>query len=413
MFVVHDPVAGTEAIGALGSELVNRFCDAGVLVFREQRRLVSPFHLQFVENLIVLSDDLAHGGNTVFGCGPGTIALCHAIQKHERKAALDVGCGAGAVALQMAGFAHSVLATDINPRTLTFVELNATINGMKDIQTRISDLFENVNESFDLITMQLPFIPNPGAGNPAVHRLGGSRGNEFSLQAISELRPRLAVGGRSVMVFLQPIGSDREHAQREIEKRTRGALRNLLLLGPEINADSFSMRYASNESARGKEEIDNATVQMLGHLSRQGIRGLCPAVCISQPAVAGTGWTEKVEVADDLWGNISASAIDRLFTSLDLLHGPETEFLRARLRIFERALTFQRFTQDDTVYLAGPAGSLVAPLSLTRSEWVLLQSVHTAPNVGSVVQACDAGSPVTALHTISRALRAGVFDFGH
>ena len=80
--------------------------------------------------------------------------------------------------------ARIVLATDINPRALAFVDVNAAINGVRDVRTTVSDLFDKVNGSFDLITMQLPLVPNPATASPARYRYGASRGNELVLRAI-------------------------------------------------------------------------------------------------------------------------------------------------------------------------------------------------------------------------------------
>ena len=111
-----------------------------------------------------------------------------------------------------------------------------------------------------------------------------------------------------------------------MEKRTRGALRNLLLLGPEMDADTFSLRYASHEAPDGEGACEIAALQMREHLSRQGIRGLCPAVCVSKPKIAAQGWTERIDVADDLWANISSQAAERVSPASTFYIGPRRTF---------------------------------------------------------------------------------------
>jgi SAM-dependent methyltransferase len=410
MFVVRDPVTETEAVAAMGSALVDSFYEAGLLVAPAPDYLVSPFHVQLVEGAIILSDDPSHRGDAVFGSGPGTIALCRAMGNTEGEATLDLGCGAGAVAVRMAGMSECVTASDINPRALAFVEANAAINGVRNIRTAVSNLFDDIHGPFNLITMQLPFIPNPIGTSPTRHRFGERRGNELVLRAISELRNYLAADGKSVMVFLQPLDSRPEGAQREIEDRTRGALRNLLLLGPPSDADTFSLRYASHEPPDAEGAFENAALQMREHLDRQDIRGFCPAVCISKPAASAQGWTETVDVTDDLWANISADSVQRLFNCLDLLHRPAEELLAARMRIAQDVLTFQHFQQDEILHLAGSAGSLLRPLALKLSEWHLLKQIHAAPDAGSVLCDSDPETREAQMLTVSRALRAGVFE---
>jgi hypothetical protein len=119
-----------------------------------------------------------------------------------------------------------------------------------------------------------------------------------------------------------------------------------------------------------------------------------------------------VQVAGDLWRDVSASAIERHFASVELLRQPPAALLRARLRILEGALLFEPFHQsgEDNVYFAGPAGSLVRPLRLTRSECALLQSVHRAPDVESALISHKGEAREAGLLTISGALRAGIFN---
>ena len=67
--------------------------------------------------------------------------------------ALDVGTGSGIHALLAAQHARQVIATDVNPRALAYTELNAALNGLRNIETRQGSLFEPVEgETFDLIT---------------------------------------------------------------------------------------------------------------------------------------------------------------------------------------------------------------------------------------------------------------------
>lgn len=413
MLSLRDPVSETEAAEALGSTIATDLCNVGLLFRPERGQVVSAFDLQLIKGLFILCDDLANSDNVVFGAGPGTRALCRAIpQRPAAGDALDLGCGAGTVALWAARYARRVLATDINPRALVFVEINAAINGISNVETRMSDLFEGVSgRSFHLITAQLPFVPDLGIATSARWRFGGPRGNELALRAISEMPPHLAADGRSLSVFLQPINSALDDPRREIERRSAEDMRTLLLLGPETDADAFSVRYAATELRRGMDEFDRAAVQMREHLSSCGIHALSPAICILQQAPP-PGWVQTVQFADDLWRDVSASAIERLLASLELLRQPAGALLRARLRIVKGALTLESFHQDgeEKIYLAGPAGSLVRPLEITHSDWALLQSVHRAPNVGSALTSHEVEARAAALLTISRALRAGVFN---
>ena len=58
--------------------------------------------------------------------------------------ALDVGTGNGVHALLAAAHSDHVIATDVNPRALAFTEINAALNGLDNIETRLGSLFEPV-----------------------------------------------------------------------------------------------------------------------------------------------------------------------------------------------------------------------------------------------------------------------------
>ncbi|MER8474186.1 methyltransferase [Mesorhizobium sp. M1328] len=75
------------------------------------------------------------------------------------KRVLEIGCGCGLTALFLAknGASH-VLATDVNPNAVTNTLANARRNGLTNVTSIRSDLYESVdqNERFDYIVSHLP-----------------------------------------------------------------------------------------------------------------------------------------------------------------------------------------------------------------------------------------------------------------
>lgn len=410
MFGTGDSVSESDAEEALGSNLLPKFLCSGVVTAAEPGRVVSPFRILALNGVYILCDELSQGGDAVFGGGPGTVAVCRTIPgRYRTNRALDLGCGAGTVALSIASHAGRITASDINPRALQFVELNAAINQIRNVEPRVSDLFAGLaGESFGLITAQLPFVPEPANAVPASHRFGGARGNELVLRAIGESQAHLDANGRAVFIFLQPLVCDVDPG-RDIEERRRRDVCALLLLGPETDADTFSIRYGESELGRGMSAHRAAVQRMRDHLDRIGISGLCPAICVLERVGDGEGWTEVVRTTGDLWRDASAVVIDRLLLSAALLHQPAA-LLQARLRIRSGALKFESFPPGERTYIAGPAGALVPPFEMTPSEWRLLRSIHQAPTVGSVVNSLCESDRETSMRAVSTALRSGLFD---
>jgi len=55
-----------------------------------------------------------------------------------------------------------VVATDVNQRALAFTAINAALNGLDNVETRLGSLFEPVKgETFDLITCNAPYVVSP------------------------------------------------------------------------------------------------------------------------------------------------------------------------------------------------------------------------------------------------------------
>jgi release factor glutamine methyltransferase len=120
------------------------------------------------------------------------------VEKNSKgKKALDMGTGSGilAIAAKAAG-ALSVLGVDKNLEAVKLAKKNAKKAGLKDIVFKYSDLFIEVNEKFDLIIFNPPYLPEEEHATAAkdYDLIGGIKGNEASIhflkQAIGYLNPK-------------------------------------------------------------------------------------------------------------------------------------------------------------------------------------------------------------------------------
>src|SRR6185369_7553932 len=157
LLLFGDAVTADEARVALG-DLVDPFTASGLLVRQGDGAIVSPFVLSVVDDLYLLSDDLARGEDAVMGLSPTTVAFCAAAFRPEPVgSALDLGCGAGACAIVLSRCAARVVGTDINPRAVALARINAAINGVTNAEFREGDLFAPIaGEAFDMIASQPP-----------------------------------------------------------------------------------------------------------------------------------------------------------------------------------------------------------------------------------------------------------------
>lgn len=72
---------------------------------------------------------------------------------------LDMGCGSGFLTILAARAGARVTAADINPSAIRLTEMNARTNGVK-IQSVLSNLFERIDEKFDVIIFNPPYLPD-------------------------------------------------------------------------------------------------------------------------------------------------------------------------------------------------------------------------------------------------------------
>ncbi len=82
---------------------------------------------------------------------------------------LEIGCGCGVVSIRAAMLGANVLAVDINPLAVENTIQNAKKLGV-ELRAKVSDLFSNVDGTFDVVVFNPPYIPeNPThpASDPA------------------------------------------------------------------------------------------------------------------------------------------------------------------------------------------------------------------------------------------------------
>ena len=98
----------------------------------------------------------------------GTNVLINALPDiANNKKVLDVGCGYGVIgiALAKANSSINVEMIDVNERAINLVKENIKLNGLKNVNAYLSNLYENVKDSFDYIISNPPIR----AGKDIVH----------------------------------------------------------------------------------------------------------------------------------------------------------------------------------------------------------------------------------------------------
>ncbi len=115
---------------------------------------------------------------------------------------LDLGTGSGIQALAAAKnkLVREVIAVDVNPDAIKFLQEKVNKNQYKKIKVIISDLFSNVEGKFDTILFNPPYLPqDKGIEGAALY--GGKKGWELSERFFHQAAKFLAPKGKVLFLF--------------------------------------------------------------------------------------------------------------------------------------------------------------------------------------------------------------------
>lgn len=152
---------------------------------------------------------------------PETEMLVEEVLKYSARSVLDVCTGSGCIAVSIACYNKKakVSALDISEAALEIASENAKINKV-NVEFIHSDLFENVNEKYDIIVSNPPYIETSTIdtldievqNEPHIALDGGVDGLEFYRKIIREARDYLNENG----VLLLEIGYNQGRSVSDI-----------------------------------------------------------------------------------------------------------------------------------------------------------------------------------------------------
>jgi len=416
LLLFMDRITRKEAVAAFGEDLLEKLLDIGLLVAGSGGALTSPFQMSVLKGKYVLADDLRNGADAVMSSGGTTSALVEAVYPSRKlRLALDLGCGAGAMAIVLAERAEKVIATDINPRALVFGRINAAINGIDNVEFRQGDLFAPVaEEEFDLIVSQPPFIPMPEGSPPTTYLFGGPRGDELPMQLLAGVSAHLADGGRAVVLTQWP-----EIAGESIVRRVRGAVASpdtdvLLVMYPPLGLGSFAIAYSAHDLRELGEQFEIELVRWRDHFERLKIKRFRPCFNVLRRRKQQRGWTRAVYPTQ---GVATEDGIDQILRGCDLLHDGKDAILRSTLRIPQGAFITEKQTLGNvtkpTIQMGFNDRTMGRPAEINDAMLRLLKSVHRANTVKQGIAAYAArkrGAADILLPQVRNALELGLLE---
>ncbi|UCD20770.1 MAG: methyltransferase [archaeon] len=115
------------------------------------------------------------------------------VKKYAKGSVLDMGTGSGIIAKEASKYSKDVLAVDIDPECVEYVKKL----GIRAIQ---SDLFSNINEKFDVIFFNPPYLPCKGSVKYKDLE-GGKKGSEVVEKFLRDARKHLKANGKILLVL--------------------------------------------------------------------------------------------------------------------------------------------------------------------------------------------------------------------
>ncbi len=171
--------------------------------------------LPFRDLVIVCDPDEGADRRTVryVYAGGDSVVLADFVERRLGRAVfrrgLDLCAGTAFQALSCASRCDKLLAAEFNPRAVDFARLNVSLNGRKDRITVVqSDLWENVNGTFDLIVSNPPYNPMPPEkrNEMVLDAFGGDLyGMEKPLDIVRGFGEHLAEGGYAAVLAASPV----------------------------------------------------------------------------------------------------------------------------------------------------------------------------------------------------------------
>ncbi|HVR21278.1 MAG TPA: methyltransferase [Polyangiaceae bacterium] len=405
LFVYDATLGETEARDALSPELFEHLLDAGV-VERSGGGVRSLFLVHPVDpGIYVLSDRLDAGRDAVMGPGGGTEHLARLVPAAFEGRALDLGCGAGTLALVAARRgAKRAVGVDLNPRAIELSRFNTRLNGL-DAEFFAGNGVEPVeNESFDLVLSQPPFVGRPSEQEERTFLFGGARGDELALAFLAAVPSVLAPGGRAFFL-LQSAEREGEPLTTRVRRVLGDSAPHLLVLsgGGPTPATQASV-FASFEDPSFGEEYARSARRYLEHFEKLGIAAFGGAlVVLSRPTPAlGDG---RYALGLTLRGpHYDAVSLETFLRSLDLVETPDDVLERSQLRLSPHVRSTLELV-DDPNAPGTPAQSAVLRVAapgigsdwpVAPAELEVLRAIDASPSVRAALDAIVQAAPALA-----------------
>jgi SAM-dependent methyltransferase len=396
LFGYHGAIPRARLDRALTPALAALVIDLGIVVIDAGGGARSPFLLLPFMGLWILSDPLSQDGEAVMGPGPTTNELARLLPSTPPATVLDVGCGAGTLALVAADRGcPGAVGIDINPRAIELARFNAVLNGLR-AEFIAGDLFAPVaGRRFDLVVSQPPFVARPPEVDAAVYLHGGEYGDEFAVAMIAQSPGVLSPRGRAIVLLDAAVRPD-----APLHARLRAALGDApfdvaVFSTPGMSPDHVAIGYTSH-TLQSIDVYGTAVRRYRAHLRSLGVTELSHAVVLLLPP----GGRFSVSLPVRSLRGLDGDALEAWSDAVDLASGDDEALLAAALRpapglVFAEERDTPDREAEPTLRVRAERG-IATSRELNAASWALLEALSTCASVREAVAAyaemCGASS---------------------
>ena len=126
--------------------------------------------------------------------------LLDLIEVEEEEKVLEIGVGSGFISLHCLKKEADVTAVDKSDKALKNTKRNAEINGL-DLRIKKSDLFSDIDDKYDVIIFNPPYLPKHEGLEIDDRWDGGERGDEVTMEFLENVENYLEKHGRVYLCF--------------------------------------------------------------------------------------------------------------------------------------------------------------------------------------------------------------------
>jgi methylase of polypeptide subunit release factors len=332
LFTLGDSLSGDEALRTLGDAIHGLleigFLEAGGGVVR------SLYQIQPVADGWVASDfPKRHEDDIpdfVMGIGLSSMLLA-SLAPPVTGRVLELACGIGWLAGNLAKTGLPVVATDINPRALALARFSAKLCGVRGIDFRHGDGFSAVaGEEFDLIVSNPPYVQSPGG--QMVYK-ESQPGDSICARLLRDVPGHLAPGGIAMILINWTHATDEDWTSAPLSWVAADGTRRWLFQTECSSPADYAWKWISVDPRfQGEQAAKEEIRRWLTFYQQSGVKRISGGFMVIQKCQPGGEWTRTDSRALDKIDAIAGIEVRRILENQTWLVG-DHDLLETRFEV--------------------------------------------------------------------------------